>query len=187
MGDQRKVTYGDLTFAKRINSFSSYVRPTYLIVASPKPTKKLNANLVGYHWIRCSELNHSFFNEFGTIQSILEQCEQENWNVVICAPSRAIAYALSRILDITDPNNQDKTLREILSTVPKQFGELKRDFYLELALYQGWTDDDEECTKIVDDCTDKRGLFVFDRFLRLDFTRLGEIEYILDWRESAEV
>lgn len=186
MAEERKVTYGDLAFAKRVNEFKKFVRPTYFIVIAPQPTKFLNPNFIGYHWIRYTGASHSFFNEIGTIESILVQCEQENWNLIICGPSRAISYALSRVCEMTDSTNETKTLREILNEVPAQFKDIPRNLYLELGLYREWTLDDETCTDIVNACTDKRNAFKLEKLLRMDFRRLAELEETLEWREAEE-
>jgi hypothetical protein len=185
MSDERKVTYGDLPLAGRINSFKSFSRPTYLITVSPTPTPKVNPRLEGYLWVHCDR-EQSFYNVLGTLEAVLRMCQEEDWNVVVCAPSHAIAYALSELTSITLPENKDKTIADILSAKPKQVAHMSREFYLELGLYHGWVNNDEYCENLVNKCCNKHEKFELSKLFKLKTAALLDLEQYLGWEDSAE-
>lgn len=167
--------FGNLVLAKKING-SKEADNTSLVVIAKNPTTNVNPTLSCYHWYAASDpATMSYFGIFMQIEYNLIHASEEGWQCAICAPTKAVAYALSHLKEIGDPES-GRGLAAILADQPKLAAKLPRNFRLELMLYHGWARKDEFCSDIVNQCMDDKGKFQLDKLLEMSYSTVSELE-----------
>jgi hypothetical protein len=167
--------FGNLKLARKVNS-NKEVSNTILIVIAKNPTTNINGALSSYHWYAAQDpTSMSYFGIFSQIEYNLIHAAEEGWTPVVCAPTKAIAFALSHLREIGDPDGE-RSLAAILADQPKLAPKLPRNFRLELTLFHGWARKDQYCADIANQCWDERNKFRLDRLLGLSFSTVSELE-----------
>jgi len=161
--------FGNLKFAKVVNS-SKRENNTLIVIAST-PTRDVNPKLKAYHWHAEPE---SYFDLFDAIEAELDYAEQRGYSAVICASDKAIAFALSRLQQISNENDT-RSLSEILGDHPELAAALPRNFCLELAIFWGWKRDIPYYLDIIKCCWKSNG-FCLSKLLNFKFKELIELE-----------
>lgn len=183
---EQEPSFGDLAWANKINASKKYDNSS-LLVFSPHPTKTINPLFKSYHWYRIGKGQSSYFQFFPQVDAWLAQAKEEGWRPVVCAPNRCIAYALSRLHRLSDPDNANVPFHEILNGFPELRQNLPRNFRYELVLYCGWVIDDEFCSGIVRRCTNEQGKFELELLSKEDEGTLKELRDLADFEPDFAV